>query len=954
MALKTIILQLFCLFAISLCCYGQKASRFLHLTTKDGLPSNYVFSADEDEHGFLWIGTDKGLVRYDGFRWQTFTTDEGLPGNYINHVFCDNRGGIWLYCATKGLYHYTINTGIGKLVSKTVIPSYICTDTLGNLFYYLMPSTSSPAITAWYVLATQPEKPQQVFEFPADMPWGYAVDVNKKTLQLIPYLHKTPKLPAYKTFKKEWKVEFAKRVIDQPGFFKIIAPGIIANTTTLYNLRSETQKLQLFPHNNAYLNAVQTAEGVWINNERDGLYLLDQQWQTTHFTAADGLTSSMVTGMHVMNNDRLLLTTLGGGILYKLSSGDAIISTGGKQIKSLATNGDNIYAASVNEVLVIHSLLHDPLAKFATIEQNVQAINVWDNEFYVSHLGGFSRYRITDGRFTRQQLYSIGAGISNVVKAGDRYFAGSFGNHVLEIKNNRLVADTASRHVSERLYTIPNGYASLSLEEGVILCYNDGRKINLTTREGLPSNAVYHVHANKDTLWISTKGGVAAFAQNKIVNTIKPGEGFKGSHSFSTFHDTTNSMWIVSDGYLTKYAPGKSTYFSAAVIRNNAHDIPFPSVYAPASHSVVTGGFDNIYITSLHNLTRPNVLRKPALRHAMADGKEVGETFSLPNNYHQLVFHFKPATANPFTKTHLYYRLEGSPEGFKEIKDSLSLSLPALRSGEYKLVAKAINEYGVETPEVVLSSFTIQRSFWQAPLTLLLIVASGIAITYFISKQRQRRKLAAIHKEKQILLQVSNERDRISKELHDNLGSSLTTIIAQTDNLETKLKLNKADEALDKVQQLSTQARETMNILRETIWAVQEPEHEMDTFINRIRNFLQRVFSVTSIEWTLDATVETGMKLSSEQTLHLFRSIQEITQNIIKHSGATLASYKFAAQPHQLEVLISDNGQGFDAKQSFNSNGLKNIDSRMEAIHGKVTVTSIPNSGTEILLTLSI
>lgn len=68
------------LFIIAMTTSGtaQQVSAFQAYTTKDGLPSNYVMSIDEDENGFLWIGTDKGLAKFDGFKWQVFTTDRWI------------------------------------------------------------------------------------------------------------------------------------------------------------------------------------------------------------------------------------------------------------------------------------------------------------------------------------------------------------------------------------------------------------------------------------------------------------------------------------------------------------------------------------------------------------------------------------------------------------------------------------------------------------------------------------------------------------------------------------------------------------------------------------------------------------------------------------------------------------------------------------------------------------
>ena len=101
---------------------------------KDGLPSNFVFDASEDENGFLWIGTDKGMARYDGFTWEIINTDMGLPGNYINYLRCDGRGGIWVVIAQKGIYYYSIAKKQFTYVTKEAIIDGLSVNKAGELF----------------------------------------------------------------------------------------------------------------------------------------------------------------------------------------------------------------------------------------------------------------------------------------------------------------------------------------------------------------------------------------------------------------------------------------------------------------------------------------------------------------------------------------------------------------------------------------------------------------------------------------------------------------------------------------------------------------------------------------------------------------------------------------------------------------------------------------------------
>lgn len=196
---------------------------------------------------------------------------------------------------------------------------------------------------------------------------------------------------------------------------------------------------------------------------------------------------------------------------------------------------------------------------------------------------------------------------------------------------------------------------------------------------------------------------------------------------------------------------------------------------------------------------------------------------------------------------------------------------------------------------------------------------------------------------------VSLERVRISKDLHDHLGTSLVTMIAQTENIENNLKLNNIDGALDKVRQLSDQSRDTIDVLRETIWAVQENSHSVSEFILRTRNFLQRAYLSANIEWEVTLTGSGQSILSANQTLQLFRVIQESTQNIIKHAFATSTRYVFFENENELRLEISDNGRGIHT-DSEAGNGIENIKQRIQQIGGLVNFHS--NKGTIIFISL--
>lgn len=100
-----LLLKFSLLFYLTWSCTFLSAQRFpsVHLTIKDGLPSNAVYCVLKDSRGIIWIGTDAGLVKYDGFQLKTFTKKNGLAGNFIRDIKEDKFGNLWIACYGDGL-----------------------------------------------------------------------------------------------------------------------------------------------------------------------------------------------------------------------------------------------------------------------------------------------------------------------------------------------------------------------------------------------------------------------------------------------------------------------------------------------------------------------------------------------------------------------------------------------------------------------------------------------------------------------------------------------------------------------------------------------------------------------------------------------------------------------------------------------------------------------------------
>ncbi|MFZ4059017.1 MAG: two-component regulator propeller domain-containing protein [Ferruginibacter sp.] len=923
---------------------AQQVSVFQSYTTKDGLPSDYVFDICEDSNGFLWLGTDKGLVKYDGFNWQLITTENGLPGNYINKVLNAGKNGLWLMVSAKGIYHYNTTTGAIRFVTANFLHHYLQTNSLGELFFYNDRFNHPKGINWGTKVEPVHLKTTTIFEDHHLKFYGKAIfiDFANKQLLALPLKNVLAENKVDFELPKEWSIASFNETVEEKKLYEKVDAHIYKNNSSIYFFLpgKARKKIILFDYKNEYLNALRTSDGVMVWNEKDGLYEVKENGTITHFTEKDGLANLMVTDVHLLKNGHYMISTLGGGLFYMLHKGNARIDTDNKPIKGLAQYKQTIYALLDDKLLTFDITHPETVSVYPINDKNVQSIQVFDNEIIITSLAGFSIYTIRNNILITKHTIKNGAGISGVLKSGSKYIAGTYGVHIITYANllGKGYVDKSTPAINEGLQSISNGYVTYNYEDGLRFVYNNQTQQALTIKDGLPSNAVFDVHEYKDSFWISTAKGLAVFMANKLVKSYDHTNGIKGSRCVFSFHDNKGKLWLVSDKYLHEFDGTTFTALSSASIIEGNTDNVHAYVYHAATNTLVTGSLKRIFLTQLNSLVKQDAVITTSLEKINSPNNIINNrtNFTLPIQYKYIDFTFKPFLVNPFTKATVYYKLTGQDENFSVLRDSLTIRYSNLRSGDYTLISKTVNSDGLESETIVLAKFTIDIPYWEKGWFIALSIFSGAilfsGIVFYLSKRKEKK----LQQKQLIETQLNKERERISKDLHDHLGTSLVTMIAQTDNIESKLMNHQTAEALEKVKQLSIQSRDTVNVLRETIWAVQENSHTIHEFEMRVRSFLQRVLASYHIEWQVEVIGSSEKNLSANQSLQLFRIIQEATQNIIKHANATNAHYCFEVKDNHLTIQIKDNGKGFVVENNFNGNGLNNMQQRIIDINGKI------------------
>ena len=901
-----------------------QVSVFQNITTLDGLPSNYVFQIDEDENGFLWAATDKGLAFYNGFKWQNYGTDNLLPGNYVNQVVCSGKGGLWMSISNKGIYYFDFRLKTISQVSEENVAGLVA-DKEGTLSYSVS-TKQGPVI--YLVKADNPTRPEMSKPQKKNQPTDPSLFLNFKDTNAI-----------------------------------IKADSLYFSDSYLYRLQPDGNilKKKLFDQGNAGIYVTSIREGFWITDHSTKVFFINKDFtKTIEYNTRNGLITPLISSIYISNNNQTLICTMGAGIQVLLPEGNLAVTTNNAQVSGIAFENNLAYAVTEKNLFVMNLLQGSLQHKFDLPEKQIMHVNVIDGKIYVSSLFGFSIYEIKRDQLVKKEFVAFGTGISSVIKVNNSFITSSFGSGIIDADTLRKSAQRMPGAIKyplmERMQSLRSGFTAYNYEDGVY--FFDTKNVEvayLNTKNGLLSNNIYHVMEDGDRLWISTAKGISMAENFRVIRSFPINFPNSTDRCIACFKDSSNRLWMVSNKRLWRFDGDKFIPTNNSILIENKNDQIIEAVFNPETNSLLVGTNQQLFLLKMDKIYFDSSVKKPALLQAAADGERLNTASlnSFSYNTDVLTFSFKPTFNTNFTESRIYYNLEGFSKEYQQMSDSLTLQFSKLRPGNYTLFAKTVNADGFESEATPLTRFTIEKPFWQTWWFSLLFLIASVFITYTITWRNSRKRQLQLEKDKKMAEQLVVERERISKELHDNLGANLVTMIAQTDNIETNLLNNKTEEALKKTQELSNHSRETVNILRETIWAVQENEHSLDDFVLRVKNYLQRTLPVKNIDWHVTNTGSLNNNLSAAHTLNLFRIIQETTQNIIKHSGAKSAAFDFNAALTELSMTISDNGVGFNSNDSYRTNGLKNIKSRTEDLGGIASFVSTEKNGTTISITIT-
>ncbi|MEO1257555.1 MAG: two-component regulator propeller domain-containing protein [Bacteroidota bacterium] len=464
-----------------------------------------------------------------------------------------------------------------------------------------------------------------------------------------------------------------------------------------------------------------------------------------------------------------------------------------------------------------------------------------------------------------------------------------------------------------------------------------------------------------DTVWLATEKGIYYYVQDVVAPYVFPDGSEFTTCSFSIVEDEKGNLWIgTTDGLWLKRSSDHQ------LVRFGKQDGLRSEIFTPNSSllalegKIWMGTEEGLIVFHPDSVSTAYPVPNAHIEMLWVNSKKyltqfaIGELNKLDLNYYENTLEFELQTVSPFSsdENELKYRLVGYDTTWAFTVNGGIARFTKVPPGKYELQVVPINANQLEGKPKTLQ-INIPPPFWQTTwfravsLILLLALFSGIVASFYRRKLIKQKRLL----EKQKALNA--ERDRIAKELHDDLGGDLSTIlfIGEDILLESDSYFKKDQKRkVDRIVQLAAGSLENM---REIIWALDNRKNKLSDLISHLRIYIVNFLNDNKIQVNVDLVEKAvpELELSSRQRRNIYLIIKEALHNIVKHASAQNVHVFIQLENSFLSIKIVDNGVGFEiADQQGNGDGLINMQSRTDLINGTLYVKSNPSSGTSVFL----
>ena len=864
--------------------FSQEASIIENITETEGLPSNYVFNANEDQNGVIWLGTDKGLATYQDGKWITLDVDNGMPGNYINHAIADKKNGLLIYLSERGLYYFDTN-------KRKITVKY------PSLNHLILRDFKISNYNSNYILINGVNHKTNQEKF-------YAIDIsNVKTL-----------IPLY---------------IEQNSIFLKGKNSKIKLADRDFLLQNDKFVLNRFTLEKTENSIVRKLNGKIIDT----------------LSERNGLGNNSINHILKTSKNDVIISTLGGGISI-IRNNNPKITFNHKSINArrILTFQNKQYILADGFLYVIQD---DKILSKVFLRKDALTFHLDGDFLYLGSFAGLETYKMNGNQLQFIDLFPFTAGVSKILKFNNQIIFTTYGGGFC-VKNGNSVTKYQNKPFNniENLFKIKQGYGMVSYESGLSIL---NEKLNfishINKKNGLYSNFVTTVFADTDTVYIGARKGIAQWYNNKIVKTFKAEEGFSGNLTRLIFRDVKNRIWVLTDKDLLLKTKNFLKPIGSIRILDNHEDLILKGDYSASNHKLTVVSKNKITVIDLDKIV-PNILVKSTeILKILHNGEQINfrEKIYFEDHNNNIHFIFSSVDKYLLGKTTLFYKI--NEDAWKPFKEPRTLKFSHLDQGKYSLQIKSVNEDGYEKIMPQKIEFTvlgpIYIRWWFIVFTLLV---AGLFLYNYVNEINKKKYIKRLN-QLRVKHQLENERKRISRDLHDNIGAYVTSLISKIDKIKHSENNFGTAVTYDDVR---LDAEKILALLRQTIWVLGNKDTNLIALYDNFKSYALKFLQTDDIKIIFEEEIENNRKFDATTGSGIFRIIQEALQNVYKHAQATKVEINVISK-NKIIICIKDNGKGFNPDNLKQGNGLINMKERARELGFKLNIYS-DASGTTIEL----
>lgn len=945
--------------------------------TSDGLPGNTVTAICQTLDGYLWIGTLNGLVRFDGVRFVVFGEGSELPNARVLSLLGARDGSLWIGTDGGGLVRYDGETfrawtELDGLEGNTVA---CLAEGLDGTIHAGGPR----GLSRWQGGVVTGVHQGEVVE-------GMSMGQDGDLWVVIRGVHflaggsppmRRPIGPDPSAFTGVLAVTVGKSG-------RVWYGGVNGYLGCLVEGKTEVYREQPGQLLEAAWALCETRNGnLWVGTASGGLRRL-KDGKFTSLTTEDGLSDNSVRCLFEDREGNLWVGTVGGGLnriraqrLTTLTTRDGlshnvVMSLAedvegrlwvGSNCGGLSVGRDGRFEAySANYLLdnqCIWSLLPDPDGSLW--------VGTWD--------GGLFRIRGREVENFPVRSSGDDDPVMALCEDGERgVWVGTMHGGLKRFRAGQWEEDVRTAAVTglgvTSLVREPDGGLWVgTVESGVWRVPPDGGKIQVLDRScGLPSDRIRTLYRDANgVMWIGTGNGLVRWADGQL-KAFGLKEGLPDGVISQIVDDGLGHLWFgcnrgifrVDQRDFDTVTGGRSARVNAIVygLADGLESLECTGGFHPSGLRTRDG---LLWFSTVKGVVRVDPMRVPIrkmpppvrVEEVWADGIAVKDGIELRPGLERIEFRYTALSLDAADRNRFRHRLEGLESDWTSVGTQRVVGYTRLPPGAYVFRVMACNRDGIWNEEGASVRFTVLPYAWQTMwfrvLVVTVVIGGSSWLVRFAAVRRLRRRLRHLEERHT----VEQERMRIARDIHDELGSNLTRITLLTElgrNHRNQPEVLQAD-----LGRISATAREAVRSMDSIVWAINPRNDTLDHFINYIAQFAGEFLREAGLRCRFDLpTTVADRELSADIRHHLLLVVKEALNNVVRHAQATEVWLGLTLAGNDLSLTICDDGCGLPVGPPGEGrhDGLRNMRRRMEDLGGTCTVESGPGTGTTLRLRL--